>query len=203
MLFHGSTQNGSQFEGVTLSQKADQAGFAVAYFDGLPDSSGSTSWNGYFNSTFGSNAPDASGFAQQLILTLVANLHPDPKKIYVTGSQRKATWRTESQLTMAIWWQQPLWSRAALMYKTPGELKPHQRRRPRFPCSFSMETLTRSSPAVGFRIQSDCNLAGPNIRLLGRDTYQLLYDLKHNHEPLHQVRGNTHKHLAAGRHGMN
>lgn len=86
IAFHGSTQTGAIFENVTqLSQKADQAGFAVAYPDGLPNPSGATTWNGYFNPTAGPNPPDDSGFTQQLILSLETNLHPDPKKIYVTG----------------------------------------------------------------------------------------------------------------------
>jgi polyhydroxybutyrate depolymerase len=86
IAFHGARGSGSQFEGNTgLSKKADQVGFAVVYPDGLPNPSGATSWNGYFNPTFGTNPPDDSGFIRQLILTLEANLHPDPKKIYVTG----------------------------------------------------------------------------------------------------------------------
>jgi len=86
IAFHGANGSGSQFEGYTLlDQKADQVGFAIAYPDGLPNSSGHTSWNGYFDPTYGSNPPDDTGFAQQLIQTLVSNLHTNPKKVYVTG----------------------------------------------------------------------------------------------------------------------
>ena len=86
IAFHGARETGREFEGITgLSQKADQVGFAAVYPDGLPNPSGATSWNGYFNPTFGPNPPDDSGFTRQLILTLEANLHPNPKKIYVTG----------------------------------------------------------------------------------------------------------------------
>ena len=86
IAFHGSKGSGSQFESYTgLSPKADAIGFAVAYPDGLPNANGITSWNGYFNTTSGTNPPDDSRFARQLILVLQANLHPDPKKIYVTG----------------------------------------------------------------------------------------------------------------------
>jgi polyhydroxybutyrate depolymerase len=86
IAFHGAKESGSEFERVTgLSQKADKAGFAAAYPDGLTNPSGSTTWNGYFNPTEGANPPDDSGFAQQLILTLEANLHVNPKMVYVTG----------------------------------------------------------------------------------------------------------------------
>lgn len=86
IAFHGSNGTGAQFEGSTLlDQKANQVGFAVAYPDGLPNSSGHTSWNGYFDPTYGTNAPDDTGFAKQLIQTLVSNLHTNPKKVFVTG----------------------------------------------------------------------------------------------------------------------
>lgn len=86
IAFHGSKGSGSQFESYTgLSTKADAIGFAVAYPDGLPNAGGIISWSGYFSTTSGTNPPDDSGFARQLILVLEANLHPDPKKIYVTG----------------------------------------------------------------------------------------------------------------------
>jgi polyhydroxybutyrate depolymerase len=86
IAFHGANGSGAQFEGATLlDQKAGQVGFAVAYPDGLPNSGGHTSWNGYFDPTYGSNPPDDTGFSQQLIQTLVLNLHTDPKKVYVTG----------------------------------------------------------------------------------------------------------------------
>jgi polyhydroxybutyrate depolymerase len=86
IAFHGARGSGSQFEANTdLDIKADHEGFAVAYPDGLPNSGGATSWNAYFNPTYGPNAPDDSGFTRQLILALQSNLHPDPKKIYVTG----------------------------------------------------------------------------------------------------------------------
>lgn len=86
IAFHGAKSNGSEFAAFTqLNWTADRNGFAVAYPDGLPNPGGATSWNSYFNPTYGSNPPDDSGFARQMILSLEANLRPDPKKIYVTG----------------------------------------------------------------------------------------------------------------------
>lgn len=86
IAFHGAKSNGSEFAAFTqLNSTADKNGFAVAYPDGLPNPGGATSWNSYFNPTYGSNAPDDSAFAREMILSLQSNLRPDPKKIYVTG----------------------------------------------------------------------------------------------------------------------
>ena len=69
-----------------LSAKADQAGFAVAYpYALLSPGAGITEWNEFFNNSFGANAPDDVGFLRQLIVTLQAQLHPDARRIYVTG----------------------------------------------------------------------------------------------------------------------
>ncbi len=86
IAFHGARGNGAEFEELTqLDKTADRNGFAVAYPDGLPNSGGATSWNAYFNPTYGGYAPDDSAFTRKLITTLLANLRPDPKKIYATG----------------------------------------------------------------------------------------------------------------------
>jgi polyhydroxybutyrate depolymerase len=85
IALHGSRGSGPGFESYTrLSQKADQVGFAVAYPSALPNSSGATSWNIFYDFGF-TNPPDDVAFLRQLITTIQSNLHPDPKKIYVTG----------------------------------------------------------------------------------------------------------------------
>lgn len=82
LVLHGSGGNGLGMEiGTGFSQLADQAGFAVAYPDGLLEpSSGQTDWGYFFN-----GFTDDVGFFRQLINTLQGNVGPDPKKIYVTG----------------------------------------------------------------------------------------------------------------------
>lgn len=86
IAFHGAKSTGSQFAAFTqLNWTADRNGFAVAYPDGLANPSGATSWNSYFNPTYGADAPDDSAFARAMIVSLQSNLRPDPKKIYVTG----------------------------------------------------------------------------------------------------------------------
>jgi polyhydroxybutyrate depolymerase len=86
IALHGGSGTAQQMENAShLSQKSDQAGFAVAYPEGMPNPSGATSWNGYFNFTYGANPPDDDSFLRQLILTLESNLHVNPKMVYVTG----------------------------------------------------------------------------------------------------------------------
>jgi polyhydroxybutyrate depolymerase len=86
IALHGGRGTGQQMQSVThFNTKSDEVGFAVAYPDGLPNPSGATSWNGYFNFTYGANPPDDAGFLRQLILTLEANLHVNTKMVYVTG----------------------------------------------------------------------------------------------------------------------
>ena len=82
IVLHGSGGNGLGMEiGTGFSTLADQAGFAVAYPDGLLEpSSGQTNWAYFFN-----EFTDDVGFFRQLINTLQASVGPDPKKIYVTG----------------------------------------------------------------------------------------------------------------------
>jgi polyhydroxybutyrate depolymerase len=83
----GGGNNGKDMETFTeLDTKSDQAGFAVAYPDELINpSEGSTNWSFHF-----SNFTDDIGFLRQLITTLQATVHPDPKKIYVTGGSSGA-----------------------------------------------------------------------------------------------------------------
>jgi len=87
IALHGSDGFGSMFRNRSqLSTKADQAGFAVAYpYALVSPGAGITEWNEFFNASFGSNPPDDVGFLRALIGTLQAQLHPDPKRIYVTG----------------------------------------------------------------------------------------------------------------------
>jgi polyhydroxybutyrate depolymerase len=82
IVLHGSGGNGLGMEiGTGFSTLADQARFAVAYPDGLLESSGGqTNWAYFFN-----DFNDDIGFFRQLINTLQASVGPDPKRIYVTG----------------------------------------------------------------------------------------------------------------------
>src|SRR5262245_8336646 len=87
IALHGSNGSGTMFRsGSALSEKADQAGFAVAYpYALLSPGAGITEWNEFFNNSFGGNPPDDVDFLGQLITALKAQLHPDPRRIYVTG----------------------------------------------------------------------------------------------------------------------
>jgi polyhydroxybutyrate depolymerase len=68
-----------------LDQKADEAGFAIAYLDGLPDATGTVNWN-YFYDPFFSSPPDDVGFVRTVIDSLQTRLHPNRRRIYVTGT---------------------------------------------------------------------------------------------------------------------
>src|ERR1700730_7854374 len=82
IVLHGSGGNGLGMEmGTGFSTLADQARFAVAYPDGLLESSGGQTNCAYFFNDFN----DDIGFFRQLINTLQASVGPDPKRIYVTG----------------------------------------------------------------------------------------------------------------------
>lgn len=87
IALHGSDGSGAAFRNRSqLNVKADQTGFAVAYpYALLSPGAGITEWNEFFNNSFGANPPDDVGFLRTLITTLQAELHPDPKRIYVTG----------------------------------------------------------------------------------------------------------------------
>jgi poly(3-hydroxybutyrate) depolymerase len=149
--FHGSKGSGSQFEADTgLSQKSDQVGFAAVYPDGLPNSGGGTSWNIYLNSTGGGNPPDDSGFTRQLILTLEANLHPNPKKIYVTGFSAAGYMAQgaaidNSDLIAAA----GVVEGSLSVQNARAEPKYRLLRRPPFPCSSCMGTRMGLYPTVG------------------------------------------------------
>jgi polyhydroxybutyrate depolymerase len=82
IVLHGSGSNGLQMEAVTgFSSLADQAGFAVAYPDGLLNTAiAQTDWAYYFN-----DFTDDVSFVRQLIATLQSRIGPSPKRIFVTG----------------------------------------------------------------------------------------------------------------------
>ena len=64
IALHGSGESGTTFRSRTqLSEKADQAGFAVAYpYALLSPGAGISVWNELFNNSFGGNPPDDVGF---------------------------------------------------------------------------------------------------------------------------------------------
>src|SRR5579871_1074783 len=68
-----------------LDAKADREGFAVAYLDGLVDSSGTFNWNYYYDFFFKSG-PDDVGFVRSVIDRLKQQLRPNPRRIYVVGT---------------------------------------------------------------------------------------------------------------------
>ena len=82
IALHGAGAAGSSFQSFTnLSGKADQAGFAVAYPDGLFDANlGGTNWQ-----HFGNDFTDDVGFLRQLIETIQAELRTDPRRTYLAG----------------------------------------------------------------------------------------------------------------------
>jgi len=84
---HGSNGSGARFVATSqFSVKADQAGFAVAYPDALVSpGAGITEWNEFFNNSYGASGPDDSTFIRQLILTIQASIHSDPRRTFVMG----------------------------------------------------------------------------------------------------------------------
>lgn len=70
-----------------LDEKADREGFAIAYLDGLPDATGTLNWNYFYDPFFvGTTPPDDVGFVREVIDSLKARIHPDHRRIYVTGT---------------------------------------------------------------------------------------------------------------------
>jgi polyhydroxybutyrate depolymerase len=82
IFLHGSGSTALGMEPVTgLSALADEAGFAVAYPDGLHNpATGETDWAYFFN-----DFTDDVGFFRQFIHTLQTRVRPDSRRIYVTG----------------------------------------------------------------------------------------------------------------------
>ena len=84
VYLHGA--HGGMWEGQNMgwTTKAASADFIAAYPQGLPNNSGITSWNLYFNGTY-TNPPDDVGFIKSLISTVELGLSVDSHKVFVTG----------------------------------------------------------------------------------------------------------------------
>ena len=84
IYLHGA--HGGMWEGQNMgwSTKAAAAGFIAAYPQGLPNNSGITSWNLYYNYTY-SKPPDDVGFIKALIAAVELGLSVDSHKVFVTG----------------------------------------------------------------------------------------------------------------------
>lgn len=84
IYMHGA--HGGMYEGGNMgwTTKASQVGFIAAYPQGLPNDSGITSWNLYFNYTY-THPPDDVGFIKSLIQAVELGLAVDSHKVFVTG----------------------------------------------------------------------------------------------------------------------
>lgn len=84
IYLHGA--NGGLYEGQNLgwTTKAAKVGFIAAYPVALPNNSGITSWNLYFNHSF-THPPDDVAFIRALIGSVELGLAVDHRKIFVTG----------------------------------------------------------------------------------------------------------------------
>ena len=86
LVMHGMTGHAVGMDGWTqMDDKADQAGFAIAYPQSTEDYWGRTQWNYFYYPYWPGTPPDDTGFLRQLIDTLQDAIHPDPNRIYVTG----------------------------------------------------------------------------------------------------------------------
>jgi len=86
IVMHGMTGHASGMDSWTkMDDKADQAGFAVAYPQSTVDYFGNTQWNYFYYPYWASAPPDDTGFLRQLIDTLQVTVRPDPNRIYLTG----------------------------------------------------------------------------------------------------------------------
>jgi polyhydroxybutyrate depolymerase len=81
VVLHGSGQNAAGIEDLSQFRvKADAAGFAVAFPEGLVQNSTEPEWSFYYN-----NFVDDIGFLRQLIAKLQADLQVPIGRTYVTG----------------------------------------------------------------------------------------------------------------------
>jgi polyhydroxybutyrate depolymerase len=89
VMLHGSGGSGFQMEnGTGMNSRANLTGFAVAYPDGLvAPVVGVTEWHNYFDDGIWAPQapPDDIGFMRALVNAVTAEIHPDPKKVYVAG----------------------------------------------------------------------------------------------------------------------
>jgi uncharacterized protein (TIGR03437 family) len=86
ILMHGMTGHAVGMDSWTqMNDKADQAGFGLACPQSTEDYWGRTQWDYFYYPYWAGPEPDDTGFLRQLIDTLQATIHPDPKRIYLTG----------------------------------------------------------------------------------------------------------------------
>lgn len=89
VMLHGSGGNGFQMEnGIGMNIRANLTGFAVAYPDGLvAPLAGETEWHNYFDDGIWApqTPPDDIDFMRALVNAVMAEIHPDPKKVYFAG----------------------------------------------------------------------------------------------------------------------
>jgi uncharacterized protein (TIGR03437 family) len=86
ILMHGMTGHAVGMDSWTqMNDKADQAGFALACPQATVDIWGRTQWNYFYYPYWPGPPSDDTGFLRQLIDTLQATIHPDPRRIYLTG----------------------------------------------------------------------------------------------------------------------
>lgn len=86
IVMHGMTGHAAGMDSWTqMDDKADQAGFAIAYPQSMVDYFGNTQWNYFYYPYWTGPAPDDTGFLRQLIDTLQETIHPDPNRVYLTG----------------------------------------------------------------------------------------------------------------------
>ena len=86
ILMHGMTGHAVGMDIWTqMNDKADQAGFALACPQSTENYAGVTQWDYFYYPYWAGPEPDDTGFLRQLIDALQATIHPDPKRIYLTG----------------------------------------------------------------------------------------------------------------------
>jgi len=86
LLLHGMTGHAVGMDSWTqMNDKADQAGFALVCPQSTVNYAGVTQWDYFYYPYWAGPEPDDTGFLRQLIDTLQATVHPDPKRIYLTG----------------------------------------------------------------------------------------------------------------------
>src|ERR1035437_3812958 len=86
ILMHGMTGHAVGMDSWTqMNDKADQAGFALACPQSTENYAGVTQWDYFYYPYWAGPEPDDTGFLRQLIDTLQGTIHPDPKRIYLTG----------------------------------------------------------------------------------------------------------------------
>src|ERR1035437_5475255 len=86
ILMHGMTGHAVGMDSWTqMNDKADQAGFALACPQSTENYAGVTQWDYFYYPYWAGPEPDDTGFLRQLIDALQATIHPDPKRISLTG----------------------------------------------------------------------------------------------------------------------